>query len=150
MDAWIIFTLTLCFSNSCWPQINLNFLLMIAADHCPQKLSWSKFNMISFLGEPLFIEMLLHTLKESRFGGTWKSHSCKMEVNSYTYLSKWAIDLKQQWHPIKMRAFHSLNLNLSSHCCPSFFGGRKEASRKLSFEWNILIWIGHYSIFLRR
>ena len=28
---------------------------------------------------------------------------------------------------------------------PLFFGGRKEASRKLSFEWKILIWIGHYS-----
>ena len=28
-----------------------------------------------------------------------------------------------------------------------FFGGRKEASRKLSFEWKILIWIGHYSSF---
>ena len=25
-----------------------------------------------------------------------------------------------------------------------FFGGRKEASRKLSFEWKIIIWIGHY------
>ena len=28
---------------------------------------------------------------------------------------------------------------------PLFFGGRKEASRKLSFEWTIFILIGHYS-----
>ena len=29
---------------------------------------------------------------------------------------------------------------------PLLLGGRKEASVKLSFEWKILIWIGHYSI----
>ena len=29
-----------------------------------------------------------------------------------------------------------------------FFGVRKEASRKLSFGWKILIWIGHYSRFI--
>ena len=64
------YLLTFFFNNSCWPQINLNFVLMMADDHCPQKLSWSMFNTISFLGDPLFVEMLFHTLKESRFGGT--------------------------------------------------------------------------------
>ena len=38
-------------------------------------------------------------------------------------------------------------LHPSSLSCTSFFGGRKEASRKLSFEWNILNWIGHYTPF---
>ena len=46
---------------------------------------------------------------------------------------------------IKMRmAYFAPILSL----LPLFFGGRKETSRRLSFEWKILIWIGHYSIFV--
>ena len=33
---------------------------------------------------------------------------------------------------------------------PFYFGGRKEASRKLSLEWKTLIWIGHYSTFIAK
>ena len=36
-------------------------------------------------------------------------------------------------------------LHPSSLCCSSLFGGTNETSRKLSFLWRILIWIGHYS-----
>ena len=66
----IYFTLlTRCFNSKCCPQISLNLALLMAADHVPQKLSWSKLNMISLLGDLLFFEMLLHMLKESRPGG---------------------------------------------------------------------------------
>ena len=62
--------------------------------------------------------------------------------------------LKQhlQWRPIQMRVFHSNENGI--YFAPNlplwhlFFGRRKEASRKLSFEWQILIWIGHYSTLL--
>ena len=46
-----------------------------------------------------------------------------------------SVSFKREW-PI---------LHLSSLLLPLFIGGRKEASRKLSFEWKILIWIGHES-----
>ena len=48
-----------------------------------------------------------------------------------------------QWRPTQMRAFHSNENSLfcTPLCCPSFFGGRKEPSRKHSFEWKIPIWI---------
>ena len=58
-----------------------------------------------------------------------------------------------QWRPVQMRAFHSNESCLSFAPIHSllllFFGGRKEASRKkLSFEWKILIWIGHIILFV--
>ena len=61
------------------------------------------------------------------------------QTNNYSgVLFKWEIFIQMRM------AYFAPNLPLLH----LYFGGRKEASRKLSFEWKILIWIGHYSTVL--
>ena len=61
----------------------------------------------------------------------------KSKVASY---SNESVSYKWEW-PL---------LHPSSLCVAPFFGARKEARRKLSFEWKIIILIGHYTCSIER
>ena len=77
----------------------------------------------------------------------WKDHNITKMFPRYFFI----LDL--QWRPIWMRDSHSNENGLfCSHplSVAPLFGGRRELARKLSYEWKILIWIGHYGRLLHQ